>query len=62
MRWLNCGRWYDLRKFTTCCGTTLYFQAHGYHMPKSDIILESTQSVIREMGGSGHAVIDVWNI
>ena len=31
-------------------------------MPKTDFRLESPQSVIREIGGSGHAVIDVWNV
>ena len=51
-----------LHKFTTRCGTTLYLPAHGYHMPKADILLESPQSIIIAMGGSGHAVIDVGNV
>ena len=51
-----------LRKFTTCCGTTLYLPDHGYHMPKADIRLESPQSVIRAISGSSHDVIDVWNV
>ena len=51
-----------LRKCTTLCGTTIYLPAHGYHMPKACIRLEYTQSVIREMGDSGHDVIGVWNV
>ena len=51
-----------LRNFTTNCSTNIYLPAHGYHIPKSDILLESPQFVIRSMGGSGHAVIDVWNV
>ena len=48
-----------LRNFTTRCGTTLYLPAHGFHMKKSDIQLESPQSVIISMGGSGSVVIDM---
>ena len=51
-----------LWKFTTRCGTTIYLLAHGYHIPKADILLDSPQYVIRAMGGSGHAIIDVWNV
>ena len=51
-----------LRKFTTCRGTNIYLPAHGYQMPKADIRLDSPQSIIRAMGGSGHVVIDVWNV
>ena len=51
-----------LRKFTTFCGTTLYFPDHGYHMPKANILLESPHYVIRAMGGSYHAIIDMCNI
>ena len=31
-------------------------------MPQDDIRLESPQSVIRAMGGIGHAVVNGWNI
>ena len=48
-----------LRKFTTRCATTIYLPAHGYNIPKSYILLEYPQYIIREMGGSGHAVIVV---
>ena len=51
-----------LRNFTTNCSTNIYLPAHGYHIPKSDILLESPQFVIRSMGGSGHTVIDVCNV
>ena len=52
----------NLRKFTTTCGTTLYLPDHGYHMPKADIRLDYPQYFIRELGGSGHDVIDVGNV
>ena len=48
-----------LRKFTTRCGSTVHLLAHGYHMPKADIHLESPQSIIRSMGGSGHAIVSM---
>ena len=51
-----------LRRFKTRCGTKLLLPAHGYHFPEADIRLESPQSLIRAMGGSGHAVVDGWNI
>ena len=51
-----------LRRFTTRCGAKIYLPAPGYHMPKADIHLESPQSLIRVMGGTGHAVINGWTI
>ena len=51
-----------LRKFTTRCGAKLFIPSHGYHFPEADIRLESPQSLIRAMGGSGHAVVNGWNI
>ena len=50
------------RRFKTRCGTKLLLPAHGYHFPEADICLESPQSLIRTMGGSGHTVVDGWNI
>ena len=51
-----------LRRFKTRCGSTIHLPAHGYHMPKADIRLESPQSLIRAMGGSGHAIVKMWDI
>ena len=51
-----------LCRFTTRCGQTVYIPAHAYHMPAADIRLESPQSIIRALGGVGHARIDGFNI
>ena len=47
-----------LRRFKTCCGTKLLLTAHGYHFPEANIYLESPQSLVMAVGGSGHAVVD----
>ena len=53
-----------LRRFRTCCGSTMHLVAHKYHMPKGDIDIhiESPKSSIWTMGGSGHAGIKMWDI
>ena len=51
-----------LRRFKTRCGTKLLHPAYVYHFPATDIRLESSQSLIRAMGGSGCAVMDGGNI
>ena len=51
-----------LRKYTTRCGTTIYLPDHGYQRYKVDIQLEYPHSIIKVMGSSGHAGIDVWNV
>ena len=35
-----------LRRFKTTCGATFHLLAHGFHMPKADIRLESPQSIV----------------
>ena len=51
-----------LQRFTTRCCDKNFLPPHNYHMPQADIRLESPQSVIRTMGGIGHAVVNGWNI
>ena len=51
-----------LCRFKTRCGATLHLPAHGYHMPKADIRLESPQSIIKTMGDSGRVVVNGWNV
>ena len=41
------------------CGSTVHVLAHGYHMLRADIHLESPQFFICEMGGSGHATVKI---
>ena len=51
-----------LRRLKIRYGTKLLIPSHGYHFPEADIRLESSHSLIRAMEGSGHAIVDGWNI
>ena len=62
--WGGRGHWKrkSLGKNRTCCGSTMYLLAHGFHMPKPDICLESLQYIIWAMGGGGHTIVKIWDM
>jgi len=56
------GRGTVLRRFTTRTGKKVYLGARAYHMPASDVRLESPQSVSQGLGGGCYARIDGYQV
>ena len=56
------GRGTVLRRFTTRTGKKVYIGSWAYHMPASDLRLESPQSVSQGLGGGCWAKVDGYNV